>query len=545
MNIMLNAARQYLAMGLHPIPCAPRSKRPLVKWEPYQTEPPHPDEIEQWWTDWPDANVALVLGRGTFAVDLDGGLDAERLLFDRGILLPGAPRSKTAHGAHVFLAGSVPDRVGLLSTKGAKPQVDIRGVGYVVAPPSVHPDGPVYEWTVPLTLPLPQAPETLLALIRGGQGGTSQMPSDHGWVIEALHGVREGQRDYTCTKLAGYFLGKGIPFETVEALLLDTFAAACTPPVDPATVRKCVRSIAKRERDHDENMPAPIAERLDVVLSMWTTERGAGPPTLARSPFYGLNRYLGGGFSAGELVYIGARPGVCKTALALEIARAVAKDGQAVLIVSREMVNTALGRRMVTQESKIPTTTLKRHEPLPLEDAAALDRALLRLRPLPIWLSDRAVSIEDIAHLVRHMTAEVPLGLVLVDYLQLVRAPREIKDRRLQVESVSLGLKSLALEYRFPVVCLSSLARPERGVDRRPSLADLRESGELEHDADVVLLLHRHMLESKTECIIAKNREGSPGIVELAFDGRSLTFTEEGHDGRPKAVVQGVDEHRG
>ena len=203
MNVILDAARQYLAMGLHPIPCMPRSKRPLVKWEPYQTEAPHPDEIEQWWTDWPDANVALVLGRGTFAVDLDGGLDAERLLFDRGILLPGAPRSKTAHGAHVFLAGSVPDRVGLLTTRGTKPQVDIRGVGYVVAPPSVHPDGPVYEWTVPLVLPLPPAPDTLLALIRGGQGGTKQAPNEHGWVIESLRGVPEGQRDHTCTRLAG------------------------------------------------------------------------------------------------------------------------------------------------------------------------------------------------------------------------------------------------------------------------------------------------------------------------------------------------------
>src|SRR6266849_4792299 len=141
---MLEAARAYLAMGLHPIPCAPRSKRPIVEWKPYQETAPLADEVDEWWSRQPDANIALVLGRGAFAVDLDGGYDAEALLTNRGILLPGAPRSRTAHGFHVFLSsqGPIPDRVALLSTNGKKPQVDIRGVGIVVVPPSIHPDGP-------------------------------------------------------------------------------------------------------------------------------------------------------------------------------------------------------------------------------------------------------------------------------------------------------------------------------------------------------------------------------------------------------------------
>jgi hypothetical protein len=255
---LLAAACDYLRLGYHPIPCGPRSKRPLVKWEPYQQTAPLPEEVETWWSQWPDANVALVLGRGTFAVDLDGGADAQRLLFERGVLLPGAPRSKTAHGAHVFLAGSVPDRVGLLTTNGKKPQVDIRGVGYVIAPPSIHPDGPTYEWVVPLTATLPPAPPELLALIHG------HVPTGHavqvggaGWVAELLAGVPEGQRDHACTRLAGYFLGKNLPQETVETILLHTFALSCTPPADADMVRKCVRSISKRERRTAE------AERYD------------------------------------------------------------------------------------------------------------------------------------------------------------------------------------------------------------------------------------------------------------------------------------------
>lgn len=526
MNALLDAARYYLGLGYHPIPCQPRGKRPLVKWEPYQQTAPLPEEVETWWSQWPDANVALVLGRGTFAVDLDGGHDAQALLFAKGILLPGAPRSKTAHGAHVFLAGSVPDRVGLLSTNGKKPQVDIRGVGYVVAPPSIHPDGPSYEWIVPLTATLPPAPPELLALIQHPPMIASDIAiGGSGWVAELLAGVPEGQRDHACTRLAGYFLGKIPDDGVVESILLATFAANCTPPADADMVRKCVRSISKKEHRVLEPDRPIAAQKLAEALEDWQADR-LKPTAVVRTPFYRLNTFLGGGFSPGELVYIGARPGVGKTALALELARAIGADGRAVLIVSREMVNAALARRMVTQESGIATTLLKRNEPLELEDTLALTSALRKLRPLPIWLSDEAVSIDEIRGLTQALRERVPLAMVLVDYLQLVRAPKEVRDRRLQVEAVSQGLKALAVEHKLPVVCLSSLARPEKGTARRPTLADLRESGELEHDADVVLLLHRAMMEPETECIVAKNREGSPGIVKLNFDGPSLHFSE-------------------
>lgn len=528
----LEAAREYLRLGWHPIPCAPRSKRPLVEWKRYQDEAPHPDEIETWFSQWPDANVALVLGRGTFAVDLDGGHEAQRLLFDRGVLLPGAPRSRTAHGFHVFLSasGPVPDRVGLLTTHGHKPQVDIRGVGIVVAPPSVHPDGPVYEWEIPLSLPLPAAPPELLRLIELGNPASPQstaIMAGSSWVVDALAGVGEGMRDVTCTRLAGFLLGHGFDAVTAEAMLLHGFAQNCSPPLDRETVRKCVRSIDRKEavtgaRDRACS-PVPLARVLDDLEASWTRPA----PLLTRTPYARLNRYLSGGFSPGDLVYLGARPGVGKTAMALAVARTVAADGLGVVVVSREMLNLALARRLLAQASQVPAHDLKKTRMLDLEQRAAITTSLRSLRSLPIWLTDEAVSLAEIVDMVTAFEVQHRLGLLIIDYLQLIRAPREVRERRLQVEAVSQALKTLALTLKMPVLCLSSLSRPgKEQTGRRPTLDDLRESGELEHDADIVLFLHRKPMEPETECIVAKNRDGAVGLIRMRFTAETLTFIE-------------------
>jgi len=527
----LEAAREYLRLGLHPIPCAPRSKRPIVEWKRYQEEPPLADEIEAWWDNMPDANVALVLGRGTFAVDLDGGREAQRLLFDRGILLPGAPRSRTANGFHVFLSapGPVPDRVGLLTTNGKKPQVDIRGVGIVVAPPSIHPDGPTYEWEIPLRLPFPPAPPELLALIHSGSFapvGSGSPTGASSWVLDALIGVGEGTRDVTCTRLAGFFLGHGLDAATTEAVLLEGFARNCTPPLDRETVRKCVHSIERREavdgaRDRSLS-PVPLARVLDDLEASWRQSA----PTLTRTPYARLNRYFSGGFSPGELIYLGSRPGVGKTAMALAIARAVASDGLGVLVVSREMLNLSLARRLLAQAAQVPAHHLKRRD-LSLEQSAIVSDSIRALRRLPIWLTDEAVSLAEIVDLATAFEVQHRLGLIVVDYLQLVRAPREVRERRLQVEAVSQGLKTLALTLKLPVLCLSSLSRPgKEHTGRRPTLDDLRESGELEHDADIVIFLHRRPMEPETECIVAKNRDGAVGLIAMSFTAETLTFVE-------------------
>jgi replicative DNA helicase len=525
-NALWDAARHYLALGLHPIPCAPKSKRPIVEWRPYQDQAPLADEVDTWWEKWPDANVALVQGRGKFVVDLDGGHEAERLLIDQGVYLPGAPRVKTAGGFHVYLSapGPVPDRVALLSTRGKKPQVDIRGVGIVVAPPSIHPTGAAYVWHIPLAVPFPMAPQRLLELL-SGPTTAAHSTNEAGWVGELLRGVGEGLRDASCTKLAGYFLGRGLDALTVEAILRESFARNCTPAFPAEDVKKCVQSIARRESFNGVDrtiVPVPLG----AVLAELVRQVDAGRPRgVVATPFPALNEMLAGGFYPGELAYLGARPGVGKTALALEIARRAGQDGHGVLVASREMLNLALSRRIVAQHARLPATALRRADLTPGQ-VVTLQEAVTALGGLPVWLTDEAVSITEIAGLLADWSAAVPLGLLIVDYLQLVRAPKEIRERRLQVEAVSQALKTLAQQVQVPVLALSSLSRPVDGKDRRPTLASLRESGELEHDGDIVLLLHREPQAADTECIIAKARDGETSVVHLTFHAKFTAFDE-------------------
>lgn len=517
------AARRYLAMGFHPIPAS--GKVPAVPWKPYQDEAPHSDQIDEWWTRWPDANVGLVIGHGAIVVDLDGK-NAEGLLHLAGIALPKtAPRVRTGGGQHVYLSTpeSVGDRIGLFADSREKRQVDIRGLGFVVAPPSRHPSGAIYEWIVPLILPLPEAPAPLLEAIRRPKTAPALAKSEGDWVVAALAGTEQGRRDDTCTRLAGYLLGRGLEAQLVEAIIRESFARQCVPPFPDVDVRKCVQSIARRHSVDGTIDRTITALPLSHVITHITN--GDRPEPIA-SPFPSLNVFLGGGFFPGELVFIGSRPGVGKTALGLEIARRAAKLGTTVLFVSREMVNAAIARRLIAQEARVSASSLRTGR-LAGGEEYAVASTLPRLARLPIWLTDEAVSIKEITDLLSLWPNAEPVGLLVVDYLQLVRAPREIKERRLQVEAVSQTLKTLALQFRIPVVCLSSLARPGGdGTERRPTLASLRESGELEHDADVVLLLHRAPMKSETECIVAKNRDGRQGTARLTFRSEFVSFEE-------------------
>jgi RecA/RadA recombinase len=540
MTDLWRAARAYLKMGLHPIPCRPRNKRPLFDWLPYQTQQPTLSEIDAWWGEHPDANVALVVGRGIMVADLDGP-HAGRLLGEAGIELPaGAPRVKTGHGRHVYLAPSegVRNRTAVLSVEvdGVKSQLDIRADGgYVLAPPSIHPNGSRYTWEVSLVFPLPPAPGVLLELVRErkpAEAHTSANGSAPDWITTALRGVSEGSRDDTAARLAGYFVSKGHP-EDVVLELMAQFAGRCSPPLPLGDIRRIVQSVRRADARHPKQQDDKSssedkrseAVHISVVMER-TLELIQHPKVGIKTPFKALNHLIIGGFGKGELTYLGARPGVGKTTLAVQIARHAASKGKKVLVVSLEMLLTGLGRKLIGQEGKLSAKKLK----LGTVDMTDASKSAELLRRLQIWINDQARSMDDVNRTIDRLCSEHgELDLVIVDYLQIMAAPREIREKRLQIDFLSQELKSLAMTREIPVLCLSSLSRPT-SANQEPTLASLRESGELEHDADIVMFLHPVMSDAdgmiETLCIVAKNRDGETGRARLLFDPKLVNFSE-------------------
>ena len=241
-----------------------------------------------------------------------------------------------------------------------------------------------------------------------------------------------------------------------------------------------------------------------------------------------------GGLGAGELILVAGRPSMGKTSAALDLAEAVARQAHTVAIFSAEMSRRELVERLALSRARVPSDRW-RSQRLGREDVERLVRAANELDALPVRVDDTPIlGLRHLRARGRRLRAEAaragaPLGLVIVDYLQLMapeRRGREV-NRVQEVSEISRGLKVLARELEVAVLGISQLSRRcEERIDKRPHLADLRDSGSLEQDADVVLLLYRddyYNPESDSpgicEVNVAKQRNGPTGVVELAWVG--------------------------
>ncbi len=261
---MMEPALLYAARGWSVLPLCPRGKRPAVSsWQEYQSRRATGEEIQAWWREAPDANIGVVTGAisGLVVLDIDG---AEAVKYARQRGVPLTPAAETGKGWHVYFAhpgGSVPNAVALDGIKG----LDVRADGgYVVAPPSVHPSGRVYAWAKgrsPDERPLAPCPPWLLGLLAGrSRGGASVEP---GWAEKLILGVKKNERNDTCARLAGRYLGKGLSESEVLALLL-MWNRQNKPPLPEMEVEKVVRSVAGREaRKRETRKPARAPVWLD------------------------------------------------------------------------------------------------------------------------------------------------------------------------------------------------------------------------------------------------------------------------------------------
>ncbi len=233
------------------------------------------------------------------------------------------------------------------------------------------------------------------------------------------------------------------------------------------------------------------------------------------------------GLQPGDFVVIAGRPSMGKTALALNIAQnASAQTGVPVGIFSLEMSKEQLSLRMLSAEARIDSSRM-RGGFLSESDLARIHRAAGALYDLPVYIDDSpAISALEIRAKTRRMKMEKGLGLIIVDYLQLMRGRASAERRDLEISEISRSLKALAKELSIPVVALSQLNRKvEDRSDRRPVLSDLRESGAIEQDADLIIFIYRDEVYNKregepdrtAEINIAKQRNGPIGKVKLTF----------------------------
>ena len=247
------------------------------------------------------------------------------------------------------------------------------------------------------------------------------------------------------------------------------------------------------------------------------------------------------GLRGGDLVILAARPGVGKTSFALNLAVNAAKARFPVAFFSLEMSNSQLVQRVMCSEARIKLESVRSGK-VTEADWAALGDAMGRLSSLKLYIDDTpSLSILEARAKARRELRNETNGLIIVDYLQLMQPPQARRDgnRAVEVGEISRGLKVLAKEMNMPVIALSQLSRAieQRGKDKRPMLSDLRESGSIEQDADIVMFIDRSMDEIEAESdsrpewgtakiIVAKHRNGATRDITLAWSPENTTFSD-------------------
>ena len=279
----------------------------------------------------------------------------------------------------------------------------------------------------------------------------------------------------------------------------------------------------------------PLVEAIDTAVGEIELARGrdgqlAGVPT----GFSELDS-LTNGLHGGQLIIVGARPAMGKSTLALDFARTAAVHHKLpTIFFSLEMGRSEIATRLLSAESGIPMHVLRKGN-MDERDWTRLASVRGDIGDAPLFIDDSPnMTLVEIRAKCRKLSQRVGLKMVVVDYLQLMTSGKKVESRQQEVSEFSRALKLLAKELQVPIVALAQLNRgPEQRSDKKPALSDLRESGSLEQDADIVILLHReaaydrdHPRAGEADLIVAKHRNGATDEIAVAFQGMYSRFAD-------------------
>lgn len=275
----------------------------------------------------------------------------------------------------------------------------------------------------------------------------------------------------------------------------------------------------------------------DIIPKSWekleTLAQSDGSLRGVPTGFTALNNILSG-FQDSDLIILAARPSTGKTALSLDMVRKAAVNHNVpVGFFSLEMSADQLTDRMLSAEAQVDAWRMRTGKGLTDDDFARISVAMETLSKAPIYIDDKpGNSISQMRSTARRLKAEHGLGLIVVDYLQLMTTSKKHDSMVNQVTEISRSLKSLARELKVPVIALSQLSRAVESRGGKPRLSDLRDSGSIEQDADVVMFLHKERNEDgvgrsqTTDILIEKHRNGAVGFCQLFFDEPRVTFLD-------------------
>ena len=326
-----------------------------------------------------------------------------------------------------------------------------------------------------------------------------------------------------CRNIAGECYKQQAPLE-------DTLAAA----------EKAIFDIVMNRADGETLQPlGEVAVRSLDIIEELARNRGSisGVPT----GFIDLDSLLTG-LHGGELIIVGARPSMGKTSFAMNVASyASMNKGKKVAVFTLEMPREQIAMRVLCSDARVDMQRVRKGTLTP-DDWERLARSLTPMAAAPMYIDDTAgLSPSQLRSRCRRLMVDKGLDLIVVDYLGLMRADGRVESRQLEVSEISRQLKAIALDLKVPVMACAQLSRANKDrQDKRPVLSDLRDSGSIEQDADVVMFLHREEYYNKDtedknigEVIIAKQRSGPLGTVKLAWLSETTTFANLARDNGP------------
>lgn len=495
-------AQAYATKGWQSFPLKPREKTPIVKWADVATC--DTKMLNGWFDNYPDSNIGIACGRrsGIIALDIDaahGGYESLTELISQYGALPQTPVSKTGNGGEHILfkhpGVEIRNSAGKLG-KG----IDVRGDGgYIVAPPSIHPNGNVYEWMIrPSEVELADMPEWMIELLREPEKPKEKVQAEESIIVEG------GRNDYL-TKMAGAMRRKGFSEDAIFSALQIDNREKCHPPLSDGEVLQISKSVMRYTAEDVPQVEKPLPNSLHVIelLEIETRERERDPKDVwgihYAFPYLSL---ITGGKQKGELIYGAGEPGVGKSwffhqdALFTAIGNPSKKIPETpVLLWSGEMKRRQVYRRFFEMlgvpKRALLTGRMKEVDKYTgelIDHWEKFDEAKAILMNSPIYVADMGLDLKDIRTMLEREIDAHGIQQAVFDYDWLISAPGQGEIE--QSQNISRTMKQIANDLDISIILISSVNKGGMGqMSENVTKANLSGSGKKLHDADVIYIL--------------------------------------------------------